>query len=265
MRAAIASRWADTWRPGALPTDQRERLLLVGLLWVYTFGGYYLLGLTGDPKAARSLHTAVDAAIPFQPWMMYFYEGVYTALLYPLFTVRCQRLFRRTALAYCLVTTVSLAIWIAFPVSAYSLRADTSTLDLSRFVEWGVKVNYALDPSLNCFPSLHLAITLLAALCALTARRLWGVFGILLSLAVAYAICAVKQHFFLDGVGGALIALGAYALIVRPYDPGESAPEELAFTWRGPAAYLAFHLAAVLAFAIAWKLGWAPWEQVRIG
>jgi membrane-associated phospholipid phosphatase len=256
---------ADTRLPGALPVHYRERALILTLLWVYTFGTYYLLGLWSEPSAGSSLHTRVDDWIPFWPTAMFAYEGVYTALLFPLFTIRCQRLFRRTAAGYFLVATLCLLIWIAYPVSAVTLRADASQLDTTLFVEWGVRVNYALDPPLNCFPSLHLAITLLAALCAWKANRVYGAIGLAGAVAVAYAICAVKQHYFVDGVAGAAVAIVVYVAVVARYDSGESLPEEVAFTWRGPAGYFALHFAIVLGFVLAWLLGWAPWESVNLG
>jgi len=66
------------------------------LLLIVWASGYYAIALTIDPRAARSLGTALDAAIPFIPATVYLYSWVYTAMLYPLFTVRCIRLFRRS-------------------------------------------------------------------------------------------------------------------------------------------------------------------------
>lgn len=250
----------DLRLPGALPSNPREKIVVTSILFAYCFGGYYAVGLTFDPSRAATLHTALDDAIPFNSWFMWAYEAVYTALLFPLFTVRCQRLFRRTALAYLLVIGGCLATWVVYPVSAVSLRADVRLLDPTVFHEWGLLTNYALDPPLNCFPSLHLAIATLAGLVAWRARRLYGVFGLSGAALVAVAICAVKQHYVLDGVAGALLAAGVWAAVVRGYDPGDAPPEQVAYSWRGPAAYVAVHLGVLLALLVLFALGWRAWE-----
>lgn len=248
--------------PGALPADLRERALLVGALLALTWVGYFVVGLSVTPERAASLRTPLDDAIPLQPGWMWVYAGVYTASLYPLFTIRCQRLFRRMILGYVAVNVVCIAIWIAFPVGSTGLRADPASLDPTRFAEWGLRTNYALDPPINCFPSLHLAIVLMAALSALRADRRWGGAGLVFAAGVAYAICAVKQHYVLDGLGGAALAAVLYLLLIHGYDPGEAAPEEVAYTWRGPLLYLALHAAAVGAFALAFAADLRVWEHL---
>lgn len=245
---------------GPLPSDGREKALLVGLLSLWTFGGYYLIGLTYDPSQASSLRTPLDDAIPFLPVFMYAYEGVYTALLYPVFVVRCQRLFRRVAWAYFWVATVSLVIWAVFPVAATDLRPDVTHLDLSVFHCWGLRVNYALDPPLNLFPSLHVAIATLAALVGYKARPLYGAFGAVGAVLITLSTVFVKQHFVADGVAGIVLAVLVYRFTIAGYEREGADPEAVAYTWRGPAGYALFHLSLVLAFLIAWIVDWRPFE-----
>ncbi len=246
--------------PGAIESSPREKMVLLAALFVWTFGGYYAVGLTVDPASARTLHTPLDAAIPFSPVFMYGYEAVYTALLFPLFVVRCQRLFRRVALAYLAVATASTLVWIAFPVSAAALRGDVTTLDLSVFHQWGLRVNYAFDPPVNCFPSLHQAIAVLAALVAWKARPLFGALGLAGAAVVFVSICAVKQHYVLDGVAGTLLAVVVYLALVHGYDRAAGPPERVAYTWRGPALYAVVHASVLLALLVAFSLGLRPWE-----
>ncbi len=249
--------------PGAAPSRPLEKAWLVALLWVWTFGGYYAVGLAGPPGAGAALYTPIDGAIPFAPAFMYGYEAVYTALLYPLFTVRCQRLFRRVALGYFAVATACVAVWLAFPVSAASLRGDVTTLDMTVFHEWGVRTNYALDPPLNCFPSLHQAIAVLAALCAYKARPLFGLLGLGGASVVFVSICAVKQHYFLDGVAGTVLAVAVYLTLLHGYDREAGPAARVAYTWRGPACYLALHLTVVAAFWAVFLAGVQPWTWVE--
>ena len=245
--------------PGALPCDARERLIVTSILLVVCFGGYYLLGLTQDPSRAATLNTALDDAIPCVPLFMHAYVLVYTALSFPLFVARCQRLFRRIAAGYGLVILGCLLVWAVYPVTAIGLRADVSALDMTRFEEWGLRVNYTLDPPMNLFPSLHMAIALLAALGAWRADRRVGACALVGAALVGVAICTVKQHYLADAVGGAALALLAYVTFVRSYDPAGAAPEQVAFSWRGPAGYLAFHGTVLGGLYAAFLAGWEPW------
>ena len=70
----------------------------------------------------------------------------------------------------------------------------------------------------------------------------------------------VKQHFVADGLAGFALACLVYRFTIAGY---ESAPERaasVAYTWRGPLAYLGFHLALVGAFYLAFTLGWEPFR-----
>ncbi|RMG09567.1 MAG: hypothetical protein D6731_19265 [Planctomycetota bacterium] len=248
-------------RAAPLPSRPGEKLALVASLLVYTFGCYYAIGAGQDPARARSLRTALDDAIPFVPAFMWVYVTVYTSLLIPVFTVRCQRLFRRVAAAYALVVTGCVLVWLLFPVSAVGLRADPALLDPSVFHEWGLRVNYALDPPLNLFPSLHAAIAVIAALACWTADRRYGLAAGALALAISASICFVKQHFVADGVAGAALAGLVYWGVLRPYErevPAGSVAG-VAYGWGGPAAWLGLHLSVLLVLKLVHLAGWAPW------
>lgn len=243
---------------GYTPSSPHEKALLLAAAWALVFGSYYLVGLTVDPARAISLHTPLDDAVPFLPEMMWVYEGVYTAGLFPVFLIRCRHLFRRVILGYSLIAVVSMVVWVALPVTSVGLRPDASALDMTVFHNWGLRVNYALDPPINLFPSLHVAATLLAAACAWQVHRTVGAIALTVAFVVAVAVCAVKQHFVLDVAGGVLVGGAAYWFMVRPYDSGGQ-DERVTYTWRGPLAYLALHGAVVLSFLGGFLMGWSPW------
>ena len=237
-------------------SDPREKALLcVGLL-IYCFGGYYGIAYVQTGPGA-SLRTSLDDAIPFVPAFMWAYFIVYTSLFVPVFTVRCRRLFRRTAQAYFAVLTVCLISWAVFPVTATHLRPDVSGLDTSWFHLWGLRVNYALDPPTNLFPSMHVAIAVVATLAAYTASRLWGLLASIPTVLVCASICLVKQHFVVDGIAGAAIAVTVWALMLRGH-PSEHAAGAT-YTWRGPASYVVLHLSALICLKIAHVAGWKPY------
>jgi membrane-associated phospholipid phosphatase len=219
--------------------DRKERAAIVALVFAPYVAGYFFIGWVSDPERARSLATPLDAAIPFVPETIFLYAWLFTAMLFPLFAVRSPALFRRVGLAYAAVVAACLATFEVYPVTSADLRPAVGALDPSRFAEWGVKLVYTLDPPVNLFPSLHLAIATLAALSAWKARPAYGAIGLVWVVLIAVSVSTVKQHFLADSVAGAALAVAAYAAIIRPY--GRVPVEESAYGWGGPALYLVFH------------------------
>ncbi len=235
-----------------------ERCLWVALLLAAFFGGYYAVALHVDPARAHSLATPLDAAVPFVPASVYAYAWVYPAVLLPAVIVRSRPLFRRVALAYALAIGAGLACFAAFPVAADGLRPSLEGLDPRRFSTWGVRTVYALDPPVNLFPSLHLALALLAALCTREADRRLGNAALLALAPVAVSVVTVKQHFVVDAVAGVLLGAAAWAACVRGYRPAPG--ERLAAGWRGPAAYGLWVALVYSGLYLAFRAGVAPWE-----
>ena len=211
--------------------------------------GYELLGWTRDPAAAHELRTSLDDAIPFRAASVFAYSWVYTSMLFPAFVIRSEALFRRVATAYGLVLAVSLTCFAAWPVTSLGLRPPVDSIDASTFAGWAVRLTYRIDPPYNLFPSLHLSIATLAALCAWTARRLYGLLAMPVVAGIAVSICTMKQHFVVDGLDAIPLAVLAWALVIRPFNRDRPPDDEVALGWRGPAAYLAFH---ALFYGAAW-------------
>ena len=65
----------------------------------------------------------------------------------------------------------------------------------------------AVDSAQNCFPSLHIALTILAVWAIATSRRrLLSLGFILWGCAIAFSILQLKRHLFIDLVGGVVLA-----------------------------------------------------------
>jgi membrane-associated phospholipid phosphatase len=234
-----------------------ERSALVAPLVALFFGGYFWIGLSVDPAQERSLATPLDRAIPFLPASIFLYAWVYSGFLFPLFVVRCSRLFRRVAAAYLLVIVVSLLCFALFPVTAAGLRPDLDATRATSFALWGVKLAYALDPPANLFPSVHLAIITLAACSAGRARRAYGALAAAIVVLVFAAVCTAKQHFIVDAVAGVALGAGTYALLVRPHRERPGEPQ--AYGWGGPLLYLALHS---LVYLGCYARGTKTWHSV---
>lgn len=229
----------------------RRAALSIGVATFFVVG-YFGVGRSIDPRSARDLATALDHRIPFLAASVWVYLWVFPASLLPLFLVRCPDLFRRTLLAYALAIAASLALFVAIPVTAIGLRVDPGTLDLQRLSPWAVSLLYHVDPPFNLFPSLHLSIALLAALSAWKARRGYGAAAFVGTALIAVSICTVKQHFVVDGVGGAALAAAVYAVVLRPYAPRRGV--DPAYGWRGPAAYAGLLIAVYTGLYAGFRL-----------
>lgn len=215
-----------------------ERALLAVTTIGYFLGGYLILGAT-TPEAPATLRTAFDDAVPFLPWTVLIYSAVYTAAFYPLFVVRCPRLFRRVAVAYALVLTVAFVTFAVFPVTAIGLRPDLTGLDETVFWNFGMRMTYEVDPPTNLFPSLHLGMAWIASLGAWKARRLYGLFGFAGSIAIGISTWTVKQHWVADSVYAVVLAHVAYFIAVRGYNSAAVRRRERAYNWRGPVLFTA--------------------------
>lgn len=226
-------------------------LLTIGVM-AFFIAGYFGVGLRVDPANAHDFGTALDRRIPFVAASVWVYLWVFPASFFPLFVVRCPRLFRRTLIAYAIAIAASLIVFATFPVTSIALRANRAALDVTRLSPQAVALLYRLDPPVNLFPSLHLSIAVLAALSAWKARRAYGAAACVGVALIGVSICTVKQHFVLDGLGGAALAAVVYAFVLRPYAPTPGTNP--AYGWRGPAAYAALLFAAYAGFVAATKL-----------
>ena len=227
---------------------------------IVAFGGN---GQWTDATTAHTLALPIDRWIPFVPASIYVYSWVYTSMLYPLFVVRSSQLFARTAAAYVLVIVASLTTYLAFPVTSLGFRPDVSHLDPNVFHEWGIRLTFFVDPPTNLFPSLHVSIAAISALAAWKARRLFGLVALPLVVGIVVSISTMKQHYVLDGVAALALAGFAYALLLRPYDAADDPAHvgPTAYTWRGPALYVAFHASVYASLYAGFRLGFRPWEM----
>jgi len=239
--------------------DTLRNLALTVALTAVSLTLFWLIGHHVDPHSAAVLRTPLDDAIPFWPWSVYLYSWVYTSMLYPLFIIRCPALFLRTALAYALVLAVCLAAFALFPVTSLALRPDPATLDVTTFHGWGTRLTYFVDPPTNLFPSQHLAIAVIATLAAWKTRPLWGALALPIAVGVGVSICTMKQHYVVDGVAAVALAVAVWAAVLRPFRP-PATTGRVASSWRGPAAYFAFHGLVYLALYVTYRAGWRPWE-----
>ena len=232
--------------------------MLSGAVVVFFLVGYFGVGwLATDPADARSLATPLDAAIPFLLGSVFVYWSILPMALLPLFVVRDPADFRRIALAYTVTIAVALAAFVVFPVTSQGLRPDAQSYSGAGFAGWLLQLLYFLDPPLNLFPSLHLALAFLAALAVVHVRGSPGALAVAWTACIAVAVCTTKQHFVVDAVAG--IALGGLAHFVFVSSRNTSAAVGATFGAAGLALFGALVVLFYAGLYGACLVGVDPW------
>ena len=220
----------------------RERLLLTALV-ALVYSLYLPVGLWSATLTPHPVEVALDGATPFLPGWAFVYLLLYTMAALPL-VVPFERLaFRRVVAAYLTIDLLSLLVFVLFPVHM-TLRPDLAAE--GSFAEWMMAQLYEVDRPSNCFPSLHVSTTILAALCVLKVDRVLGWGGLVVATAISASTMLVKQHYLADVLSGAALALAAWWLLVRPVRM-----ERVPFSWRRVAPLA---LAQLGLFALLWAL-----------
>ena len=236
------------------PAGHIGQLALVFVVYL----AYYPLNQYLADVPGRDLTLAIDLVMPFSLWWIFFYALIFSVAFLPGLVVKHPRLLRRAILAYILVEFVALTTFVVWPVKM-TLRPEF--VDTSSFAAWSVTLCYYIDHPTTCFPSLHVAISVLAALVVRRADRPMGN----LILVIAGLICAstmfVKQHYFADVVGGLILAGGAYWWVVFPLDLGDAPERAVRFPRTGALILLGLNLAAFAVCYGLYRSGWAPWAQ----
>lgn len=205
---------------------------------------YILIPEFVPPRARYVPELALDRALPLVPSWAIVYGALYLFLiLLPLFVVRQQELIVRTVHAYLLIWIAAyIVFFVVYPTAAP--RPDTVTGE--GFGVWGLRALYSSDPPYNCFPSLHVAHSVVSALACSRVHRRLGIIALIAAALVAVSTLFTKQHYVLDVVAGVVLAFVAYGIFLRR--PGSDQIPELD---RQVAPSLALCVSAVVAAGVA--------------
>jgi membrane-associated phospholipid phosphatase len=236
------------------PISLGERIV-AGALAASVLAGIYgaiAVGMVDRLPAIRHLPTWIDDAVPFTPFGVLPYAWIFPQAIAPLAFIQDRRVLARTALAYVLMISVGIPFWVFLAVTVPRVPLVGDDL-----WTWGVGVVRWVDPPTNCFPSMHVAESFLSALLVRRLDRPMGNLLLGLAFAVWWSTVAIGQHWFLDGVAGAFLAVAANHLVfaIRPL------PTEV---WRSEGGRARFGWiaavfgVAVLAAAAVWASGQWP-------
>ena len=192
-------------------------VIFVLLIPLYLFIAQDAAGRTPNTPAL-----SLDDRIPLQPAWVLVYGSLYLFLiLLPVFVVRQEGHIRRTVFAYLAVWTTAYVWFFFYPTVAP--RPDNPVVG-GGFPAWGLRFLYEADPPYNCFPSLHVAHSVVSALSSYRVHRGLGVGAAACALVVGVSTLFTRQHYVLDVVAGIFLAAVAYTVFLRQV-PRQDVPE----------------------------------------
>lgn len=204
-------------RPNNLTSPQFSHLLWV-LYWPaygIAFGALEFLRPAAD---CFSVHCRVDDLIPFCeyffiPYLFWFVflvgMNVYLALWEP-------KSFRKFMHFVAFTYTLTLLIYVVWPTKQ-DLRPTEFVRD--NFFIHLAQAFYNFDTNTNVCPSLHVIGSMAVVFGAWDSQRFssgfwkWAFF--LTGMLINISVCFVKQHSFIDLVGGLLMSLLGYVLVYK--------------------------------------------------
>ena len=176
--------------------------------------------ITSDTPGLHLIHCPIDDLIPFCsifiiPYLFWFLYMIMSCIY--VYFKGTDAEYRRLAISLVVGMSITLIFYMIYP-NGHNLRPDSITDDgiFSKLI----LIIYSADTSTNVFPSIHVYNSLVAHF------ALWNISSLkkhpairISSLVLCILICLstvfLKQHSFLDLIGGAACASLAYVLAYR--------------------------------------------------
>lgn len=142
---------------------------------------------------------AIDQAVPLIPWTFLVYTSDYLLVLAVIIMIQDAEAFRAFSRKCFEVLILCGVFFIFFPTRYPRPGYPEVSNPLIAFVMGLINV---ADTPLNCFPSMHVALTGVSAWCVRNRSPKVVFLFTLWSLAIFASTMTTKQHYFLDIVGG---------------------------------------------------------------
>lgn len=188
--------------------------------WFLFLIGYFAAGYLACNwyNAHRGIYYDVsfgfESSIPFMPAFILGYLCVYGSMIYVYILANEIGLWRRTAVAVLLMTTVAYIIFIVFPVKMV-LRPEVSAVNGYGTVDWITRFYFVIDKPYNAFPSLHVAYPSMATLLVWRARPVARWILLVMTFITAVSVVLVKQHYIADILGGLVVAAVCFVVVSK--------------------------------------------------
>ncbi len=167
---------------------------------------YFGSKLFVDTASAHNLAVAgIDDKIPFVPAFVFIYVIAFIQWVagFIILSREDKAFYYRMMSSELIQKLICLVFFIALPTTI--ARPEVTG---GGFVNFVLKIVYFFDTPMNLFPSIHVAESWFCFRCSLSLKKMpkwYAPFTFLLTAAVAASILFVKQHYFVDIIGGILV------------------------------------------------------------
>ncbi len=176
-------------------------------LTLYLLSGTYYLG-TPRPMPL----TWIDIHTPFLIWTFWIYVSDYFFLGLGGMLCKDVQAFKSFRKAFWATLLLHVLIFVIFPTE-FSRQALPESGITAEFFH----LLYKVDTTVNCFPSLHVSMTLLASFVISSNHRKLTIPAFIWGLAIVISTLTTKQHYWYDVVGGTVVALIMFFVVYRRY------------------------------------------------
>jgi membrane-associated phospholipid phosphatase len=152
--------------------------------------------------------SAMDVMIPFIPETIWIYNSQFLFLFLALWL--CPETLRRTITYYAMLLATALAFLFFIFMPTVLPHHDVNVGGLTGLL-W--QTLYLTDTPQNCFPSLHVALALLAAQAVATKNKYWRIAAPLWAMFICLSTLTTKQHYIIDILGGMVVAIIAWSSV----------------------------------------------------
>jgi membrane-associated phospholipid phosphatase len=181
-----------------------HRFLVSLVVFFFLNIGYAFMAML--PKHALSyIASSIDNAIPLVPFFLIFYVAGDLFFLTPFYVVKKEKAFTKMAVLYIAIMLVSFILFALIPVPMHK-EAPNGTDMFSKLTVWYQKQ----DTNFNNFPSLHVSLNLFGLLMLFEHNKKIALYALPLAALIIASTLLIKQHFFVDVIGGILLACLAY-------------------------------------------------------
>ena len=216
---------------------------MVGLMAIYLVIGWFPID-SGEPIL---LPTAIDDWVSFSVVWLPLYLFMLPISWAPACTFVDKRCLKRWAFSVVLMYLIAFPLWLFWPVTV-----PREAVVVDGYWTFALSVLRAVDPPVNCLPSMHVAVATLAGLLIRRVDPLVGRILLILMPFIWYSTMALDQHWFVDGLVGMIIAVGVEAGTHRWMPIPKAA--QVALDRRCHLAWVGPYFAVIIAVWIYWAL-----------
>jgi len=181
--------------------QERFKKIILLLTIIALYLGVYRLVQTMNPVGIN-LEIELDTYIPFIPEFAVIYLMYIPMIIFVFaFYWNDYKAYRSMSLMLMTVILISILIYSVFQTEV--VRPIIASTDL---FTWLTNTIYKYDMPTNAFPSLHVSLTSTISTFVYGKNRNVGIILIFITFLIILSTMFVKQHVFLDVIGGLMLA-----------------------------------------------------------